>query len=229
MVAPARALRRVFVCEVMGRHSGFLTLEIGLCVGADAILLPEELVIIKGSPKAADWKDHIDFSATRRRVEDEIGDVSRKLEQTFASGKRHAFVLFSEGIRLLATDKENHEYVKLEDIARTLRQRIGEWKLTPEAEVRSQVIGYPMRGASPSRFDIHLGTTLGSEAVRMLLDGKSELMLGWSDKGAIQKTSFDTVVERSNRSPVTKYKDRRDWRRTVELQRRLVKPLPKLL
>lgn len=228
MVAPARALRRVFVCEVMGRHSGFLTLEIGLCVGADAILLPEELVVIKGNPKASDWLTHIDYGGTRRKVEDELKKVAARLEQTFASGRRHAFVLVSEGIRLLATDKDKHEYVTLDDITRTLREHIDEWKLTSKAEVRSQVIGYPMRGASPSRFDIHLGTTLGAEAVRTLLEGKSELMLGWSEKGTIQKTKFDDVIERSNRSPAVKYKERKEWRKTVELQRQLVKPLPKL-
>ncbi|HVR37809.1 MAG TPA: ATP-dependent 6-phosphofructokinase [Thermoanaerobaculia bacterium] len=229
MVAPARALRRIFVCEIMGKYSGFLTLELGLCVGADAVLLPEELVVIKsGRAKNKDWQQHVDYDKTRRKVLDEIKVIAHRLEQTFSSGKRHAFVLVSEGIRLLATE-DKHEYVNLDEITRALRGHVNDWTITSKAEVRSQTIGYPMRGAPPSRSDIHLGTTLGEAAVRALVKGDSNVMLGWSEKGGkIDGMKFDEVVSRSNRAPEVKFADRKDWQKTVKLQRALVKPLPKL-
>lgn len=37
----AEALSRLFVVEVMGRHCGFLALEVGLAGGADEVLIPE--------------------------------------------------------------------------------------------------------------------------------------------------------------------------------------------
>jgi len=229
MVAPARALRRVFICEIMGRHSGFLTLEAGLCVGAEAVLLPEELVQIRGNPNAAEWSGNIDYHATRRRVEDALKDIAKQLELTFVTEKRHAFVLFSEGIRLLCTE-DKYEHVNLDTITRCLRAEIAQWKLVPKADVRSQVIGYPMRGAAPSRYDMHLGTTLGAAAVRALIDGKNELMLGWSERtGTVIETPFDKVIANSKRAPAVKYQDpeRESWRKTVALQRTLVKPLPR--
>jgi 6-phosphofructokinase 1 len=33
---------RIFIVEVMGRHRGFLALEVGICVGAEVILIPEK-------------------------------------------------------------------------------------------------------------------------------------------------------------------------------------------
>ena len=35
---------RIFIVEVMGRKRGFLALEVGLCVGAEVILIPENPV-----------------------------------------------------------------------------------------------------------------------------------------------------------------------------------------
>lgn len=229
MVAPARALRRIFVCEVMGKYSGFLTLELGLCVGADAVLLPEELVVIKPAwLEHKDWQDHVDYEKTRRKVLDEINEIADRLEQTFASGKRHAFVLVSEGIRLLATEG-NHQHVDLDVVVRALRSHVSDWKITSKAEVRSQTIGYPMRGAPPSRSDIHLGTTLGESAVQALIKGDSNVMLGWSEsRGEIRAMTFDEVVSLSNRAPAVKFAERKDWQKTVKLQRTLVKPLAKL-
>ena len=32
---------RIFIVEVMGRKRGFLALEVGMCVGAEVILIPE--------------------------------------------------------------------------------------------------------------------------------------------------------------------------------------------
>jgi 6-phosphofructokinase 1 len=38
----ATSHERVFVVEVMGRHNGFIALDVGLSAGAEAILIPEE-------------------------------------------------------------------------------------------------------------------------------------------------------------------------------------------
>ena len=35
---------RIFIVEVMGRKRGFLALEVGICVGAEVILIPEKPV-----------------------------------------------------------------------------------------------------------------------------------------------------------------------------------------
>ena len=42
---------RIFIVEVMGRKRGFLALEVGICVGAEVILIPEKPVDIAGVVK----------------------------------------------------------------------------------------------------------------------------------------------------------------------------------
>jgi 6-phosphofructokinase 1 len=228
MVAPARALRRVFVCEVMGRFSGFLTIEAGLTVGAEALLLPEELVVVAGGKgDQRDWQSHVEIDETVQAVLKELRVVADRLEATFASGKRHAFVLFSEGIRYLTTTK-TRTWINAEIVAETLQAQINKWPHAQKPDVRAQVIGYPMRGGSPSRSDMHLGVTLGEAAVDEVLKGTTNMMVGWSESGqCITLTAFDEVVERSNRSPEVKFRERDAWRKTLELQRKLVAPLPR--
>ena len=228
MVAPARALRRVFVCEIMGRYSGFLTIEAGLCVGAEALLLPEDLVMVQpGYADRTDWQSHVDVDETVKRVLDAVAKVGEALEDTFASGKRHAFVLFSEGIRYLTT-VNGREWINAAIVAERLEARIQRWTRAPKPDVRAQVIGYPMRGGSPSRSDMHLGITLGAAAVEEVLKGTTNMMVGWSDeKQSVKLTPFDEVVRLSNRAPAVKFEDRPQWKRTLELQRKLVAPLPR--
>ena len=48
----------------------------------------------------------------------------------------------------------------------------------PEYEVRVSVLGHMQRGGSPSCFDRVLATRLSVAAVELLLDGKSNLMVG---------------------------------------------------
>ena len=75
---------------------------------------------------------------------------------------------------------------------------------------------------------MHLGTMLGETAVHELLKGTTNKMVGWSESGQCTTLSdFDDVVRLSNRSPEVKFRDRKAWQRTLELQRKLVAPLPK--
>lgn len=219
MVAPARALRRIFVCEIMGRNSGFLTLEAGLCIGAEAMLLPEELIVVPDDKlEAGDWQDQVRINRTREALMCRLEEVSKRLENEFAAGKRHAFILFAEGIRLLTKDQ-----ITLQFVADTLSDYLKDWTSAQKPDVRPQVIGYPTRGVPPSRSDVHLGTLLGAAAVEALLAGDSERMLGWSEaEGRVVKTPFAEVVARSNRPPSVKYRD--SWRATVELQKKLITP-----
>ncbi len=230
MVAPARALRRIFVCEVMGRFSGFLTIEAGLAIGAEAILLPEELVVMETDKgDRLDWQNFVDIGKTVDRVFTELQTVADQLEATFASGKRHAFVLFSEGIRYLTTEKDKKDpWITAEIVSKRLQKLIERWPQEQKPDVRPQVIGYPMRGGTASRSDVHLGIKLGEAAVGELLKGTTNTMIGWSETGpCITLQDFDEVVRLSNRSPEVKFRDRPSWQATLELQRRLVAPLPR--
>ncbi len=45
---------RIFIVEVMGRKRGFLALEVGICVGAEVILVPEKPLDLKGIMRLMD-------------------------------------------------------------------------------------------------------------------------------------------------------------------------------
>jgi 6-phosphofructokinase 1 len=63
---------RIFIVEVMGRKRGFLALEVGICVGAEVILIPE-----------TPWKlDH----------------VVKMMEDSSKKGKRAGIIVAAEGI-----------------------------------------------------------------------------------------------------------------------------------
>ncbi len=62
---------RIFIVEVMGRKRGFLALEIGICVGAEVILIPEKPV--------------------------ETRDVVRIMEKNSEKGKRAGVIVAAEG------------------------------------------------------------------------------------------------------------------------------------
>ncbi len=67
----ASSHERVYVIEVMGRHSGYIALYSGLAGGADAILIPE--------------------------VPYRLDEVCTKLEEANAKGKTHSIIMVAEG------------------------------------------------------------------------------------------------------------------------------------
>jgi 6-phosphofructokinase 1 len=68
----AMSHERVFIVEVMGRKRGFLALEVGICVGAEVILIPEK-----------PWK---------------LDEIVKIMEDNSKKGKRAGIIIAAEGI-----------------------------------------------------------------------------------------------------------------------------------
>jgi 6-phosphofructokinase 1 len=62
---------RIFLVEVMGRKRGFLALEVGICVGAEVILIPEKPM--------------------------SLADIVRLMEESAKKGKRAGIIVAAEG------------------------------------------------------------------------------------------------------------------------------------
>jgi len=62
---------RIFIVEVMGRNRGFLALEVGICVGAEVILIPEKPM--------------------------NIAEIVRFMEENAKKGKRAGIIVAAEG------------------------------------------------------------------------------------------------------------------------------------
>ncbi len=85
------------------------------------------------------------------------------LEHSRRSGKSSSIVVVAEG------DKSGKNVYEL---ASYVEENL------PQYEVRVSVLGHMQRGGSPSCFDRVLASRMGVKAVELLLDGKSNLMVG---------------------------------------------------
>jgi len=101
------------------------------------------------------------------------------LKRTKRSGKSSSIVVVSEGDKIGKNVFELADYVE---------------ENMPQYEVRVSVLGHMQRGGSPSCFDRVLATRLGVKAVELLLDGKSNLMVGLINN-KVETTDLDHAVK----------------------------------
>ena len=101
------------------------------------------------------------------------------LKRTKRSGKSSSIVVVSEGDKIGKNVFELADYVE---------------DNMPEYDVRVSVLGHMQRGGSPSCFDRVLATRLGVKAVELLLDGKSNLMVGLINN-KVEATELDHAVK----------------------------------
>ncbi len=92
------------------------------------------------------------------------------LKRSRNSGKSSSIVVVAEG------DKSGKNVYEL---AKYVEDNL------PEYEVRVSVLGHMQRGGSPSCFDRVLASRLGVKAVELLLENKSNLMVGLKDNEVI--------------------------------------------
>jgi len=72
---------RIFIVEVMGRKRGFLALEVGICVGAEVILIPENPVKVDGIIKVMEQNSKKGKKAGIIVAAEGIGDTSQLTKQ----------------------------------------------------------------------------------------------------------------------------------------------------
>ncbi len=190
----ARAHRRISLVEVMGRHAGWLALEIGVASGADLITIPERPVNLA------------DFCA-------EVGRIYRE--------RHYVNIVIAEGTSIPYDDptikrtREKSSVVdalmeetpeidtfgnpKLGGISQILRRVLRiELGLKKIEEVRTTDLGFTLRGLAPAADDIILGIRFGIRASDILLGEKrSGVMVGI--KGLeIEETSLeDALVQKT--------------------------------
>jgi 6-phosphofructokinase 1 len=92
------------------------------------------------------------------------------LERSRRAGKSSSIVVVAEGDK---SGKNVYELAKYVEIN------------LPEYDVRVSILGHMQRGGSPSCFDRVLASRLGVKAVELLLDGKTNLMVGLKDNVVI--------------------------------------------
>jgi len=149
---------RVIVVEIMGRHTGWITVMAGIAGGADVVLIPE-----------------YDLSV------EEICDIIRRRH---ATGKNFSIVAASEGAKLVTREGEEQMVtqsdavdafgnVKLGGVANLLAKEI---ERRTGFETRATVLGHIQRGGTPTAHDRILATRYGAKAAEMVQNEEFGLM-----------------------------------------------------
>jgi ATP-dependent phosphofructokinase / diphosphate-dependent phosphofructokinase len=160
----AESHRRTLICEVMGRHAGWIAFHAGLAGGANVILIPE-----------------VEFDLDRvtdyivRRFESQYSPIVVVAEGAQPKGGMPV----AEGA---PTDAFGH--VRLGGIANWLE---GEIEQRTGHEARATVLGHIQRGGTPTAFDRVLATRFGLHSIDAAHEGQ------WGKMAALRGTDIQLV------------------------------------
>jgi len=166
----AESHNRILVCEVMGRHAGWIAAYGGIAGGADFILVPEKTY--------------------------KISEVCDAIRSRHARGKKFSIIVVAEGAKL--EEKEHTKDSELDAFGHVKLGGIGERlaKLIEEEtkfETRATVLGHIQRGGSPTAFDRVLATRFGVYAAELVHAKKFGRMVSLSGPKIVDVPISDAV------------------------------------
>ncbi len=170
LLLTARSHHRALILEVMGRDAGHLAMHAAVAGFADICLVPE-----------------IPYS---------LDGIIKKLEEIKQSGRRHALIVVSEGVK---TEKGEAVTSSVNMVGEKINGGIGEYLSNlintnyKGFQTRVTKLGHVQRSGTPTTFDRGLAVVLGSEAVRLLSEGHTNRMVALS-KGKVTSFTLDEVV-----------------------------------
>lgn len=168
----AKSHSRIFIVELMGHKTGWLTLYSGIASGADVILLPE--------------------------FPYEIKNIKSKIQQNSENGKNYTIIAIAEGTyssEIAELPKKERKEKLANDEYSSAGERLAAelFNLLPEKEIRVEVIGHSQRGGEPCAYDKILASRIGIAAASYILEKKFGVMAGVLD-GKIIPVSLDKVA-----------------------------------
>jgi ATP-dependent phosphofructokinase / diphosphate-dependent phosphofructokinase len=164
---------RVIVCEVMGRHAGWIATYAGIAGGAAEILVPEEPF--------------------------DIDEVCVKLKNRHAKGRFASIVVVAEGalpaegtLTLASREVDEFGHPRLGGIANVLA---GEIEQRTGYETRVTILGHIQRGGTPTAFDRVLATRFGVAAIDAVHDRAFGQMVALQADQVVRVPLSDAVKE----------------------------------
>ncbi|MCO6005711.1 6-phosphofructokinase [Actinoallomurus purpureus] len=179
----AESHHRALICEVMGRHAGWIALHAGMAAGANVILIPE---------KPFD-------------IEKVCGYVESRFKTRYAP-----IIVVAEGAHPVdgQMDTQTQEldsfgHVRLggigERLAAEIEKRTGK-------EARTTVLGHIQRGGTPTAFDRVLATRFGVHAIDAIHDGAYGKMVGLEGT-EIVRVDLSAATDQLKTVPVQRYEE----------------------
>ncbi|MGH9307195.1 MAG: 6-phosphofructokinase [Acidimicrobiales bacterium] len=185
----AEAHDRVIVCEVMGRHAGWIATYAGIAGGAAEVLVPEQPF--------------------------DIEEVCANLVHRHAKGRFASIVVVAEGARPRAgtmpvasgadnpaamgdpvspevVELDQFGHVRLGGIANILAAEI---ERRTGFESRVTILGHTQRGGTPTAFDRVLATRFGIAAIDAVNDGDFAKMVALQSGRIVRVPLADAVAQ----------------------------------
>jgi ATP-dependent phosphofructokinase / diphosphate-dependent phosphofructokinase len=177
----AESHHRALICEVMGRHAGWIALHAGMAAGANVILIPEQPF--------------------------DIEKVCAYVESRFKT-RYSPILVVAEGAHPLDGQMEVQDaeldsfgHIKLggigERLAAEIEKRTGK-------EARTTVLGHIQRGGTPTAFDRVLATRFGLQAVDAVHDGDYGKMVGLQGTDIV-RADLSAATDRLKTVPAERY------------------------
>ena len=164
---------RVIVCEVMGRHAGWIATYAGIAGGAAEVLVPEEPF--------------------------DIDEVCRNLKDRHSKGRYASIVVVAEGavpkkgtMSMASPEVDQFGHPRLGGIANTLATEIEE---RTGFETRVTILGHIQRGGTPTAFDRVLATRFGVAASDAVHDRAFGQMVALRGDQIVRVPLADAVAE----------------------------------
>ena len=166
----AQSARKIGVVEVLGEQAGWLALQAGIAVGADAVLIPEVPCDLKAL--ASRLKDKV--TARRPWGLVVVAEGAKLVEDPQAQAKPPSL---KASLSPLATGEASEHVIRrsgtaAETVASGLQLLIAQ-------ETFPLVLGPWVRTGSPTAVDRQLGMAYGAGAVRALKAGKNGVMVAF--------------------------------------------------
>lgn len=192
----ANSNHRIIIVEIMGSQVGWLTLSSGIAAGADVILIPE--------------------------IPYHIEKIAEAINVRLEAGKRFSIVAVSEGAysselvaffeRSLKLNHSRHQGEPIEERQAQLnalkKKYAGQTLLLANRleemtgiESRITILGYLLRGGSPSAADRVLATYLGTRAADLVAEGKVGHMVAYQGGRAVC-VPLEQVVDQNKPVPL---------------------------
>lgn len=166
----ARSARKIAVVEVIGEQAGWLALQAGIAISADAVLIPE--------------------------IPYNINMLARRLESNISPRRPYGLVIVANNVKLnknsliekdVPTSKDpllppvtEQVEIPFEKTAETLAREL---QLLTGKETYPLVIGPWARAGTPTSIDLQLGMAYGAGAIHALKASKSGVMVAFATPG----------------------------------------------
>lgn len=193
LMADSQTTGRWYVCETMGRGAGWLALAIGMAAGATVTLIPEEF---DDNSKVQNIVDVLDGAILKRRLygrPDGVAVVAEGLAYKLGDREELERILGHE----VPVDAAGHPRLSEVKLASLLKDQLEE-RFRERGQKITLVdleIGYELRSADPTPYDMAYCRSLGYFAVQLLLNGGERHVMVAINNGNLHPINLHDMID----------------------------------